>query len=238
MKERNKSRNKTKMTAVIALLLVCLLAVGGTIAYLTTHSTLKNTFTVGDIGEIDPTEPNPDPDPDHSIDTDETKLKGNLYEPHWKDGAKLSPGATVAKDPYVGVGAGSEPCDVYVYVTNEMVNNNKMYFKMNAGWSAVEATSVQVGDATYYTGGLFKYDAGLDASEKEKPENAWTETPLFSNIIVSEDANIDDFKVKAEGSNTTITVQAFLHQSNNAEGEAISDDVILAAAKKAFGITK
>lgn len=245
MKERNKSRNKTKMTAVIALLLVCLLAVGGTIAYLTTHSTLKNTFTVGDIGEIDPEEPNPGPHPDRPINPDDpeiaTKLNGNLYEPSWKNGAKLSPGVTVAKDPYVGVGAGSEPCDVYVYVTNEMVNNNKMYFKMNAGWSAVEATSVQVGDATYYTGGLFKYDAGLDASklDKEQHQNAWTTKPLFNNVIVSEDANIDDFKVKGEGSNTTtITVQAFLHQSNNAEGEAISDDVILAAAKKAFGITK
>lgn len=38
MKETNKSRNKSKMAAVIAVLLVCVLAVGGTIAYLTTHS--------------------------------------------------------------------------------------------------------------------------------------------------------------------------------------------------------
>ena len=35
MKETNKSRNKSKMAAVIAVLLVCVLAVGGTIAYLT-----------------------------------------------------------------------------------------------------------------------------------------------------------------------------------------------------------
>ena len=35
MKETNKSRNKSKMAAVIAVLLVCVLAVGGTIAYRT-----------------------------------------------------------------------------------------------------------------------------------------------------------------------------------------------------------
>lgn len=46
MKETNKSRNKSKMAAVIAVLLVCVLAVGGTIAYLTTHSKLTNSFTV------------------------------------------------------------------------------------------------------------------------------------------------------------------------------------------------
>ena len=46
MKETNKNRNKSKMAAVIAVLLVCVLAVGGTIAYLTTHSKLTNSFTV------------------------------------------------------------------------------------------------------------------------------------------------------------------------------------------------
>ena len=122
MKETNKSRNKSKMAAVIAVLLVCVLAVGGTIAYLTTHSKLTNSFTVGNIGPIEPEKPGPDPevpiDPD-----DTTKLNGNLYEPHWVADSKLMPGNTVAKDPYVGVGPGSEACDVYVYVTNEMVNN-------------------------------------------------------------------------------------------------------------------
>jgi predicted ribosomally synthesized peptide with SipW-like signal peptide len=241
MKEtKAKSTNKTKMTAVIALLLVCLLAVGGTIAYLTTHSKLSNTFTVGDIATIDPEEPAPSPDPDNPIDKDPTKLNGNLYEPHWVNNSKLSPGATVSKEPYVGVGAGSEACDVYVYVTNEMANNNMMYFEMNAGWSVVEANAVQVGGQTYYTGGLFKYDAGLDASKlsKENHENAWTTKALFDNVIVSEDANIADFKVLEGASGRTITVQAFLHQSKDAQGQDIADDVIVAAAKKAFGITQ
>ena len=50
------------MAAVIAVLLVCVLAVGGTIAYLTTHSKLTNSFTVGNIGPIKPEKPGPDPE--------------------------------------------------------------------------------------------------------------------------------------------------------------------------------
>ena len=57
-------------------------------------------------------------------------------------------------------------------------------------------------------------------------------------MIVSEDANIADFKVLEGASGRTITVQAFLHQSKDAQGQDIADDVIVAAAKKAFGITQ
>ncbi len=236
MKETNKSRNKSKMAAVIAVLLVCVLAVGGTIAYLTTHSKLTNSFTVGNIGPIDPVKPGPGPD-EPEINKDESKLNGNLYEPHWVADSKLMPGNTVAKDPYVGVGPGSEACDVYVYVTNEMVNNKMMYFAMNEGWSAVKADEITVGQKKYYTGGLFKYNEGLDASNV-KDKNVWTDKALFDNVLVSKDANIEDFAAKKDDTGRTITVQAFLHQSKDAQGADIGDDVILAAAKKAFGITK
>lgn len=195
-----------------------------------------NSFTVGNIGPIEPEKPGPDPevpiDPD-----DTTKLNGNLYEPHWVADSKLMPGNTVAKDPYVGVGPGSEACDVYVYVTNEMVNNQMMYFAMNEGWSAVEADAITVDQKTYYTGGLFKYDAGLDASNV-KDKNVWTDKALFDNVLVSKDANIEDFVAKEDATGRTITVQAFLHQSKDAQGTEIEDNVILEAAKKAFGITK
>mgnify|MGYP000034343809 CR=1 FL=1 len=62
MKETNKSRNKSKMAAVIAVLLVCVLAVGGTIAYLTTHSKLTNSFTVGNNVPLKPEKQGPDPE--------------------------------------------------------------------------------------------------------------------------------------------------------------------------------
>ena len=118
MNESSKKTNSTKRnTAVIvAIILVCILAIGGTIAYLTSHSELTNTFTVGSINPIDPDKPGPgDGEIPEKDKTDETKLKGNLYEPSWIQNSKIFPSAKIDKDPYVGVGPGSEASVVYVY---------------------------------------------------------------------------------------------------------------------------
>lgn len=237
MNERRKkhhSANKRNTVAVVAVLLVCILAIGGTIAYLTSHSSLENTFTVGQISPIVPEEGGPGGKPIPDGDKTNGRLSGNLYEPSWVKDSKLLPSATIKKDPYVGVGAGSEECEVYVYVKNTMTNNNRIYFTINAGWEPVGnyATSFE-GDK--YTGGLFKYTTGLNASS-EKNNNVWTDQPLFSNVVVSNDAEAEDFKVKGEDTVGSITVQSFLHQSKNANGGDIDDSIILAAAKEKFGI--
>lgn len=227
------STNKRNTVAVVALLLVCVLAIGGTIAYLTSQSQLTNTFTVGQISPIDPNKPGPGPD-GGEIDKDSSKLNGNLYEPSWVKDSKLLPTASIAKDPYVGVGAGSEECDVFVYVNNTMKNSNNIYFTINTGWEPVGDT--QAFKEGKYTGGLFKYTAGLDASTIKDGKNVWTTTPLFSTVEVSEDAKAEDFKTPEGDKTGDIIVQSFLHQSNNAKGEAINDDDILTAAKKQFGL--
>lgn len=233
----NKRNNKLKMTAVIAVMLVCILAIGGTIAYLTSHSKLANTFTVGEIAPIDPD--GSGPDGNENIDKDETKLQGNLYEPNWKSDSKLFPTAVIPKDPYVGVGKGSESCVVYVYVTNEMENNNHIYFEKQAGWEPVEGCveEVTVDDKTYYKGGLFEYTEGLDGTEAKG--NVWTKKPLFENVLISDKADADDFKVKegsATGGKPTITVQSYLHQKQNADQGDIDKETIEKAAKEKFGI--
>ena len=228
------STNKRNTVAVVALLLVCVLAIGGTIAYLTSQSQLTNTFTVGQISPIDPNKPGPGPD-GGEIDKDSSKLNGNLYEPSWVKDSKLLPTATIKKDPYVGVGAGSEECDVFVYVKNTMKNNNNIYFEINKGWEAVGGTQPIEGGK--YTGGLFKYTAGLNALE-EKTNNVWTDTPLFSTVKVTEDAKADDFKIENEDKVGAIEVYSFLHQSKDADGKDIKDAVILAAAKEQLGLNK
>ena len=75
--------------------------IGGTVAWLTRTSSLTNTFTVGSF-ETPVTDPT---DSSKTID-----IEGNLYEPSWDEDAehKLLPGNEYAKDPYVGIGAGSE----------------------------------------------------------------------------------------------------------------------------------
>lgn len=233
----NKRNNKLKMTAVIAVMLVCILAIGGTIAYLTSHSRLANTFTVGEIAPIDPD--GSGPDGNENIDKDDTKLQGNLYEPHWVDDSKLFPTAVIPKDPYVGVGKGSESCAVYVYVTNEMANNHHIYFEKEEGWNPVAGCvyEVTVGDKTYYEGGLFEYTAGLDGSKATG--NVWTTTPLFKNVIISDEADADDFKLKegiTTGGKPTITVHSYLHQKQDANGADIEKTIIENAAKAKFGI--
>lgn len=237
MNERRKkhhSANKRNTVAVVAVLLVCILAIGGTIAYLTSHSSLENTFTVGQISPIIPEEGGPGDSQIPDEDKNNERLSGNLYEPHWVKDSKLLPSATIDKDPYVGVGAGSEACEVYVYVTNTMKNNNNIYFTINDGWEPVVnyATPFEGGK---YTDGLFKYTAGLDASGVTG-KNVWTSKPLFSNVVVSNDAVAGDFKNK-EGKVGSITVQSFLHQKNDADKQPIAEKTILEAVKKQFGLS-
>ncbi len=244
MNTKKKSTAK-KGLAIAAVLLVCVMAIGGTIAWLTSSSKLENTFTVGLIKPVDPNKPGPggkDPIPEGDKDPAAGKLNGNLYEPSWVKDSKLLPGIEVEKDPYVGVGPGSEKSYVYVYVKNSMKNNEHIYFTINAGWEAVKADTVS-GQPTQYTGGLFKYSAGLDGSSNEG--NTWTTNPLFSKVVVAEAANAQDFVdssvdlPKLDGSDKlgSITVQSFVHQMNDTKGTPIDENgVVLPAAKEAFGI--
>lgn len=234
-KTKHHSVNKRNTVAVVAVLLVCILAIGGTIAYLTSHSSLENTFTVGQISPIIPEEGGPGGSQIPDEDKNNGRLSGNLYEPSWVKASKLLPSATIKKDPYVGVGAGSEACEVYVYVTNTMTNNNHIYFTINDGWEAVPNYATPIGATKNYTGGLFKYTAGLDALEITG-KNVWTTKPLFSNVEVSNDAVAGDFKVNGEDAVGSITVQSFLHQKNDADKRPIAEQTILDAVKKQFNL--
>lgn len=232
---RKQKNKKTNRVAIIAALLVCVLMLGGTIAWLTSTSELTNEFTVGQINPVDPDDIGPDgneiPDEDEDEDIEE-KLTDNLYEPSWTPGSKLLPGATISKDPYVGLGVGSEESYVFVYVENTMTNNNHIYFALKDGWSAVEekATAVTVGENTYYTGGLFMYDETLTGAETG---NVWTSTPVFSEVIVDDNAVAEDF-VDSEGDVGSITVTAYVHQAKSGDATTDLKETAIAAAKAAF----
>lgn len=97
----------------IALLLACTVVIGGviggTVAWLTARTPeVTNTFTIGDIN-IELTE--------HKVEN------GVLNEAATTSNAAYEyvPGATLPKDPYVMVKAGSEPC--YVFLRVEEQNN-------------------------------------------------------------------------------------------------------------------
>lgn len=239
---------KNKRNKVIALttavLLIVALAAMGTIAWLTATDKVENTFTVGTFNKPDTTDPDPDipdpvepDDPDNPDDKDDMDLDGYIVEPSWNKNAehKILPKETFYKDPYVGIGDKSEEAAVYVYIRNPF-ENNSVYFKLNDKWGAVTgyADSVTINGTLYYTGGLFKYDGTLTASGDGS--NTWTEQPVFNQIIVAENVDAKDLPVD-ENMKNVITVEALLHQVNEANGDPINTSDMLDAAKKAFGLS-
>ena len=201
-----KSKTRSILTVCLALALVAT-AVLGTIAYMTAQDSKTNTFTVGSFNK--PT------DPDHPEQT----LDSYLIEKNWVENSKLVPGGSVAKDPKVGIGAGSEDAYIYVYVDNKTLtdaNKKLVTFTLNEGWTAVADHAV-AGDApNTYVSGLFKYNTKLTAG-------SWTSN-VFAKVDVSANANTTDFAAKPQ-----MTVYAYIHQAADGAGGGRADTANTAA---------
>ena len=217
----NKKEKRKSVLLILLMLLIGFAMVSGTVAWLTKTDKITNSFTIGTFEE-----PSTSPvDPTLTVDLD-----GNLYEPSWNanEEHKLLPGVSFEKDPYVGIGKGSEDAVVYVYVQNNF--SNKVYFTINQGWEAVDGETTSGYATGTYTSGLFKYTAGLSGAASA---DVWTQTPLFSTVSADDSSDIADFTV-SDGKNNEIVVSSFIHQAKDDEGNAISDSEILTAAKSAF----
>ncbi len=100
------SKKKALLMMVCAVMLV-LVSVMGTMAYLTSQDTVTNTFTVGKVAiTLDEAKANAD---GSLFDQSATRVKANNY--------KLLPGHTYAKDPMVTVLEGSENSYIKMTVT-------------------------------------------------------------------------------------------------------------------------
>lgn len=222
--EKN-NNNKKFLIGALAVLLVAV-AVGGTIAWLTSSDTVKNTFTVGTIN--DPVDTDKDEKPDNrptDVEDDEnSNLEGNLYE-DFKDGSKVTPGATVTKTPYVVLGPNSEDAYVYVYVDNNTLKDSSdnatkaAYFTLGTGWKAVDAELYTGEDSTAstYTGGLFVYVGEGDTATplKGATTNSWSpkvfENVTFPDAIVVNE-NGSEFAEEPE-----ISVSCFIYSADGAD---------------------
>lgn len=190
-----KTKTRSILTVCLALALVAT-AVLGTIAYMTATASKENTFTVGSFNK--PT------DPDHPDQT----LDSYLIEPSWVENSKLVPGYSVAKDPKVGIGTGSEEAYIYVYVDNKTLtdaNKKLVTFTLNEGWTAVADHAVAGDGANTYVSGLFKYNTKLTGGN-------WTSN-VFTKVDVSANANTTDF-----AANPQMTVYAYIHQATDGAG--------------------
>ena len=103
---------KKSLALVLALAMIVVCVVGGTLAWLTaTTPEVKNTFTAGDINIT-------------------------LAESENLD-LKMIPGYTITKDPKVTVLAGSEKCYLFVKVVKSTNFDNFMTCTIADGWTAL-----------------------------------------------------------------------------------------------------
>lgn len=216
-----KKSRKKYLIGALAVLLVAV-AVGGTIAWLTSQSSLSNVFTVGSINE-----PTKDPDGEDLPDEETGKVNGNLYEPSWEPNSKAAPGVTVAKNPMVGLGKGSEDAYVFVYVDNNLTNDDtakQAFFYVNSSWAPVSdhatlsTSEDEKEQAGAYTQGLFKYvGSGSDSIspayvlKADADKDVWTNRSVFDDVTVPASVTAEDFSEKKN-----IDVYAFIYAAEGA----------------------
>ena len=109
---------KKMLMAVVAIVLIVVISVSATFAYLTSEAEVVNTFTVGDVeitlDEADVNEYGEMLNSDNEVfedgDTLAARVETNEY--------KLIPGHTYTKDPIIHVDEESEKCWLYAKITN------------------------------------------------------------------------------------------------------------------------
>ena len=111
---------KKSLALVLALAMIVVCVVGGTLAWLiATTGSVTNTFTYGDINiKLE--------------ETDATVTDGNATKEF-----KMIPGYTIDKDPKVTVKAGSEKCFLFVKVEKSTNFDSFMTYDMADGWTAL-----------------------------------------------------------------------------------------------------
>lgn len=160
---------KKALIIVVATLLVCTAAICGTLAWLNdSTASVQNTFVVGE--NID-------------IDLDETT--GDNYT--------VTPGATIAKDPYVTVNNNGEGCWVFVKIDNNLPDF--ITYTVDSAWTLVPGET-----DVYYI---------QNAAE--------TDYAVLANDQVTVDSSVDATEIEAALANgNTLTFTAYAIQDDAA----------------------
>lgn len=192
---------KKILVACLCVALAVLTVAGTTLAYLTSHDTVTNTFTVGNVAitldekDTDDSTPNAERD------------QANSY--------KLMPGKEYTKDPIIHVGANSENCYLFVTVDNqiaaiEATGDTAVAKQMEAkGWKAVEGQT-----------NLYVYVGTTAGASDPLAVTKGTNVAVFEKIVVSDDATNDDLN---KVDNKTIVVNAYAVQAEGFTGKTAAD---------------
>ncbi len=174
---------KRKLIIALALCLALALGIGGTMAYLTAATTdVVNTFTIGNV----------------ALKLVETENGAEVTEKNYK----IVPGETVTKDPTVTVTTGSEPCWLFVKITEDLgalsQSNIDFFDYLTAeGWTAVPNQT----NIYYRTVGVKDGDSAIGAPIQVLKGN---------EVTLSKDITLDmSNALKAEGAKApTLTFKA------------------------------
>ena len=176
---------KKTLITILATVLVCCCAVGGTLAWLMDSTkTVTNTFTVGDVS-IKLTE---------TIDGTVTDVSETAAAAEFK----MIPGNTITKDPKVTVLKGSEACYVFVKIT-ETDAKNLIDWEIAEGWTAVDAVKEP---------GVY-YRTEQDLSESASDGAAYS--ILMNDQVTVSSTNLK----KGEGEKPTLVITAYAVQQAN-----------------------
>lgn len=242
---------KKKRYGIIAALLLLVLAAGvGTYAWLTAQEHIDNVFTVGSFGHP---ENKPDPiDPEKPDPDNPNTEKAYLFETQWVANSKMVPGATVAKNPNVGIKAGSDDAYVFIYVKNAIVKpgtslEKTPYFTLkNTNWKPVEGqvkTNQSDNSGSQYVSGLFMYSKNSAAENlpakleaNKAVQDVYTDELFTAVTIPSAMNNTDVVETTTDPKQApTMTVSAYIFgagQNGTEQGENADAQNALKQAKE------
>lgn len=181
---------KKKLMTALALVLVIAMSVAGTYAYLTSHDSVTNTFTVGNVSI---TMDEAKVDVDGKIMPNENRVHENSY--------KLMPGHTYVKDPTVVVTGGSENCWLFVKVENGVAAYEK----------AGDATIAKQIEKNGWT--ALDNNPGVYYMSVTKSNDAQTFV-VFENFTIADNADGVNGWSAVTAANTNITVTAYAIQAD------------------------
>lgn len=253
------------MLMLVALLLVISL-IGGTMAWLTISDSLSNEFTIV-VGEVKkPDVPEEDDDENGETQPEDPKnpeavaLSGNIYEPSFDPSAEnaISLGTLVKKDPYIGLGAGSEKSYVFAWW-----DDNTKYYASAADAETGESTVkegafiIEPADSTAdgvltEVDGYWKVVDGTSADTDGKsalyvwcdengdpvPLETSADATVWTDVLFKEgqiEVKSDIYQLVENTNGNTVDVYCFIHQATDGnEGELSYEDIVLPAAEDAY----
>ena len=222
--------NKRKIVLLAsALMMVAVLAVGGTLAYFTDTDTQTNTFTMGKVGlKLDETEVIPDENGiyQHPEETEEEEGRTEEDQTYL-----VFPGDTVLKDPTIWIDEDSQECWVAAKIT--VTGNLTKLLGNSIGNLDIHKDGLITGGVAGQTAGAYEtwhdmycFNNGeAYITQSKTAENTWVITIYFQdtyvandNIVLFENVNVPAYWDNDEAAlfnNAKIQIDAFAVQANN-----------------------